>query len=54
MNADNDLFEVISVTEQANEIPDAIIGSCPDVTAAQIVAARPRLVSAAGSTRLAR
>ncbi|MEU0156545.1 cold-shock protein [Micromonospora fulviviridis] len=45
---DEDLLEVISAAQYANEITDAIIRSCPDVTAAQIVAARQRLVSAAG------
>jgi cold shock CspA family protein len=44
---DDDLSEVISEREYGAEITDALIVNCPDITAAQIVAIRNRLVQSA-------
>jgi len=45
--AEEDLSEVISAAEYAGEITDAIIASCPDATASQIIEIRQSLVASA-------
>jgi cold shock CspA family protein len=44
---DDDSVEVILESEYATEITDTLIANCPDMTAAQIVAIRTRLVAIA-------
>jgi cold shock protein len=44
---DDELSEVIPAVEYANEITDALINFCPNVTAAQIVEIRKRLTVSA-------
>jgi cold shock CspA family protein len=45
--ADEELSEVISTSEYASEVTDALISFCPEITAAQIVEIRQRLIGAA-------
>ena len=45
--SEGDLIDVISASEYAREITDAIISACPDVTAAMIVDVRERLIAQA-------
>ncbi len=44
---DDELYEVISTRRYGSEVTDALIANCPEITAAQIVAIRNRLVELA-------